>query len=146
MALHTRDMDNLPTTAAQLHVAVRQACVPWGLLGLGLRYKACHVEYVLSSLRLVFTLTIKPTLYNAIDPFYRITEFEKFSMSTLLLWTLFFDTCYSGTPDTTAHCLHRPGKSHWRCYSRTSDFGIETHYTRPWPHSGIGVSSSSDDW
>ena len=44
----------------------------------------------------------KPTLYNAINPFYWITKFENVSISAHLLWTSFIDTCYS---DTTAHCM-----------------------------------------
>ena len=51
------------------------------------------------------------------------SNFANFQYQLFLLWTLYIDTCYSGSPDTNAHCLY-PARnySHLCCQSRISDF------------------------
>ena len=95
-----------------------RAGLPWGW---GSCYGACHVECVLSSLHVVVTPTIhQPSTMSLITS----TDLQNLqNLNVFLPWILFIETHFSGTLDTTAHCLHLPENcSHWCCYSRISDF------------------------
>ena len=109
MAFHIRAMDDPGTTAAHLRVTVQQASVARGELVLGIWYGECHVECVLSWLPVVVTSTINQPSTMPLMPSTDFRNFENFQCQIFLLRSLFFDTCYSGTNDTTAHCLHLPG-------------------------------------
>ena len=121
MAAHICDMDNLPTTAAQLHVLCSRPGLPKGLLGWGPWHGACHVDWVLFSLHVVVTPSINqvPTLYDALYPFYRLPKFEKkcnvssFVMDIFHWYVLQWHHC---TMPASARKLHR------RCYSRINYF------------------------
>ena len=83
MAVHIRNMDNPPTTAVQLHVGVQQAWV-------ALRYVNLSTLVWSMPRRMFATLAVRgghthyqPIIYDAINPFYRVTKFQKISTAAL---------------------------------------------------------------
>ena len=83
----------------------------------------------------------QPTLYVAIDPFYRCMKSINVFNVTFLYGHYSLIQVTVEPPDATAHCLHLPGNySYWR-------IGVERHssHPHPWPHGGICVSASYDD-
>ena len=129
MAVHISDMDNPPTRAAKSRVAVQQAWVAkrpvrlrtlvWSL--------PCWVRAVIAAAQV--TPTINQPLTMPLILSTNLQNLKNFQCQLFLLWTLFIDTCYIGTPYTTAHWPHLPGNySHWRCYYRISDFGCRNEF------------------
>ena len=88
--VHIRDMDEPPTTPAQLRVDMQQAWIALGPVKIGdlVRSIPHRVRAVLASCG--GHTHINPNLYDAIDPFYRLTKFEKCSMSALFATDIIF--------------------------------------------------------
>ena len=126
MLVHISDMANPWTAAAKLGVAVQQVWFvprpdrPW--------YRACCVQCVLSSLRVVVATTFTQPSTMPLIPSTDLQNLNNFR-SQLFLVSSFCYGHYSlidvtvAPPYTTAHGLHLPGYySHWLCCSRISDF------------------------
>ena len=104
MTVHICDMDNPSITAPQLPLAMQQAWV--ALVAVRLR---TLVQSMMGTVCAGHT-HYQPNLDDAIDPFYRLTNFEKFSMSILFAMAIIFWYMRQlHPPDNSAHCLHLPG-------------------------------------
>ena len=130
---------------AKLRVAVQQAWV--ALTPVGLRT-------LVQSTRTILTACggythYYPSLYNVIDPFYRLAKFDNEISVRPFCYRHYSLIHFTVAPrDTTAHCLHLTGNNTGVATPELVTFGVETNSTqpRPWSHSGIAINSSFNDY